>query len=155
MFFSWSETFRVDPSWSDPDWQSELIRSDFCTCLFSFTSRRIQVCKIPRNNRPFAWMIRITILDTSLASYSCFKTKDFLMNARLRIYKYCYSNEDDVYAKGQEVQRPQNKETVNHKRNQARRLARCLYFIFAFMKRAFLPSSGNNSRCIVLRLSTS
>ena len=40
---SWSESnfiiflffysIRVDPSWSDPDWRSELIRSDFCTCL--------------------------------------------------------------------------------------------------------------------------
>ena len=26
--------FRVDPSWSDLDWQSELIQTDFCTCLF-------------------------------------------------------------------------------------------------------------------------
>ena len=25
---------RVGPSRSDPDWRSELIRSDFCTCLF-------------------------------------------------------------------------------------------------------------------------
>ena len=41
--FLWSELIRVqfyfiftflfDPSWSDPDWRSELIRSDFCTCL--------------------------------------------------------------------------------------------------------------------------
>ena len=30
---SGSESIRVDPSWSDPDWRSELIRSDFCTCL--------------------------------------------------------------------------------------------------------------------------
>ena len=47
-FFLWSEFIRVqfycififlfDPSsssWSGPDWRSELIRSDFCTCLFS------------------------------------------------------------------------------------------------------------------------
>ena len=33
-FFYRSELVRVDPSWSDPDWRSELIRSDFCTCLF-------------------------------------------------------------------------------------------------------------------------
>ena len=33
-FFIRSELVRVDPSWSDPDWWSELIRSDFCTCLF-------------------------------------------------------------------------------------------------------------------------
>ena len=46
VFFLWSElirvqfyfilffsSIRVDPSWSDPDWQSELIRSNFCTCL--------------------------------------------------------------------------------------------------------------------------
>ena len=32
-FFIRSELVRVDPSWSDPDWRSELIRSDFCTCL--------------------------------------------------------------------------------------------------------------------------
>ena len=32
-FFIRSESVRVDPSWSDPDWRSELIRSDFCTCL--------------------------------------------------------------------------------------------------------------------------
>ena len=31
-FFIRSELVRVDPSWSDPDWRSELIRSDFCTC---------------------------------------------------------------------------------------------------------------------------
>ena len=40
---SWSESnfilflffylIRVDLSWSNPDWWSELIRSDFCTCL--------------------------------------------------------------------------------------------------------------------------
>ena len=28
-----SELVWVDPSWSDSDWRSELIRSDFCTCL--------------------------------------------------------------------------------------------------------------------------
>ena len=33
-FFIQFELVRVDPSWSDPDWWSELIRSDFCTCLF-------------------------------------------------------------------------------------------------------------------------
>ena len=32
-FFIRSELVRVDPSWSDPDWRSELIRLDFCTCL--------------------------------------------------------------------------------------------------------------------------
>ena len=32
-FFIRSELVRVDPSWSDPDWRSELIRSDFYTCL--------------------------------------------------------------------------------------------------------------------------
>ena len=31
---SWSKLVRVDPSWSVLDWQSELIQSDFCTCLF-------------------------------------------------------------------------------------------------------------------------
>ena len=30
-----SEKIRVGPSWSDPDWQSKLIRSDFCTCLLT------------------------------------------------------------------------------------------------------------------------
>ena len=34
-FFIRSELVRVDPSWFDLDWRSELIRSDFCTCLFS------------------------------------------------------------------------------------------------------------------------
>ena len=32
-FFIQSELVRVHPSWSDPEWRSELIRSDFCTCL--------------------------------------------------------------------------------------------------------------------------
>ena len=32
-FFIRSELVRVDPSWSDPDWRSELIRSDYWTCL--------------------------------------------------------------------------------------------------------------------------
>ena len=32
-FFIRSELVGVDPSWSGPDWRSELIRSDFCTCL--------------------------------------------------------------------------------------------------------------------------
>ena len=31
---SWSKLVWVDPSWFVPDWQSELIQSDFCTCLF-------------------------------------------------------------------------------------------------------------------------
>ena len=56
---SWSESnfilflffysIRVGPSWSDPDWRSKLIRSDFCTCLFwktSFGKKRTDyVCK--------------------------------------------------------------------------------------------------------------
>ena len=33
ILFSFFYSIRVDPSWSDPDWRSELIRSDFCTCL--------------------------------------------------------------------------------------------------------------------------
>ena len=43
LFFLWSELIRVqfyfififlfNSSWSGPDWWSELIRSDFCTCL--------------------------------------------------------------------------------------------------------------------------
>jgi len=37
VFCLWSELVRVDPSWSDPDWRFELIRSDFCTCLISAT----------------------------------------------------------------------------------------------------------------------
>ena len=36
-FFIRSELVRVDPSWSDPNWRSELIRSDFCTCLILTT----------------------------------------------------------------------------------------------------------------------
>ena len=32
ILFSFFYSIRVDPSWSDPDWRSELIRSDFCTC---------------------------------------------------------------------------------------------------------------------------
>ena len=38
MFFHDSrrpESIRVDPSSSDSDWQSELIQSDFCTCLLA------------------------------------------------------------------------------------------------------------------------
>ena len=31
-FFIPSKLVWVDPSWSDLDWWSELIRSDFCTC---------------------------------------------------------------------------------------------------------------------------
>ena len=34
LLFFRSELVRVDPSWSDPDWRFELIRSDFCTCLY-------------------------------------------------------------------------------------------------------------------------
>ena len=35
FFFSFYHPswFFYDPSWSNPDWWSELIRSDFCTCL--------------------------------------------------------------------------------------------------------------------------
>jgi len=41
-FFIRSELVRVDPSWSDPDWRSKLIRPDFCTCLLlSLTERPI------------------------------------------------------------------------------------------------------------------
>ena len=43
-FFIRSELVRVDPSWSDPDWRSELIRSDFCTCLFLFVCFLIINC---------------------------------------------------------------------------------------------------------------
>ena len=42
-FFIRSELVRVDPSWSDPDWRSELIRSDFCTCL-----AKMFVCPVPK-----------------------------------------------------------------------------------------------------------
>ena len=40
-FFIRSELVRVDPSWSDPDWRSELIRSDFCTRLICHCDRFI------------------------------------------------------------------------------------------------------------------
>ena len=50
---SWSESnfilflffylIRVDPSWCDPDWRSELIRSNFCTCL-----AKMFVCPVPK-----------------------------------------------------------------------------------------------------------
>ena len=53
FFFLWSVLIRVqfysififlfDPSWSDPDWRSELIRSDFCTCL-----AKMFVCPVPK-----------------------------------------------------------------------------------------------------------
>ena len=43
IFFIRSELVRVDPSWSNPDWRSELIRSDFCTCL-----AKIFVCPMPK-----------------------------------------------------------------------------------------------------------
>ena len=35
VFLIRSELVLVSPSWSDPDWRSELIPSDFCTCLLS------------------------------------------------------------------------------------------------------------------------
>ena len=34
IFFFFFYSIRVGPSWSNPDSRSELIRSDFCTCLF-------------------------------------------------------------------------------------------------------------------------
>ena len=40
LFF---QSIRVDASWSDPDWRSELIRSDFCTCL-----AKMLVCPVPK-----------------------------------------------------------------------------------------------------------
>ena len=52
-FFLWSELIRVqfyfififsfDASRSDPDWRSELIRSDFCTCL-----AKMFLCPMPK-----------------------------------------------------------------------------------------------------------
>ena len=36
-FFIRSELVWVNPSWSDLDWRSELIRSDFCICLILTT----------------------------------------------------------------------------------------------------------------------
>ena len=42
-FFIRSESVRVDPSWSDPDWRSELIRSNFCSCL-----PKMFVCPVPK-----------------------------------------------------------------------------------------------------------
>ena len=45
-FFIRAELVRVDPSWSDPDWRSELIRSDFCTCLFQNTDFSLLKCQV-------------------------------------------------------------------------------------------------------------
>ena len=56
-----SETIRVDPTCSDPDWRSELIRSDFCTRLIHFVSFRF-------------------------AKYSKRKALDFIMRT---IYTFC------------------------------------------------------------------
>ena len=46
----WSESsfilflfFLFDPSWTESDWRSELIRSDFCTCL-----AKMFVCPVPK-----------------------------------------------------------------------------------------------------------
>ena len=35
FYFYFFNSIRVGPSRSDPDWRSELIRSDFCTCLLA------------------------------------------------------------------------------------------------------------------------
>ena len=42
IFFIPSWLVWVDLSWSDPDWRSELIRSDFCTCLDKTGSNLVQ-----------------------------------------------------------------------------------------------------------------
>ena len=41
VFFLCSETIQVDPGRSDSDWRYELIRSDFCTCLFTDSPPRV------------------------------------------------------------------------------------------------------------------
>jgi len=38
-----SESIRVDPGRSDSDWRSELIRSDFCTCLYVKCSMEVRL----------------------------------------------------------------------------------------------------------------
>ena len=42
FYFYFFYSIRVGPSrhpsWSDPEWRSELIRSDFCTCLLRMTT---------------------------------------------------------------------------------------------------------------------
>ena len=53
LFFIRSELVRVDPSWSDPDWRSELIRSDFCTCLILCGIQDLQKSK-NNNNKKFS-----------------------------------------------------------------------------------------------------
>ena len=68
FFFLWSELIRVqlyfififlfDPSWSDPDWRFELIRSDFCNCL-----AKMFVCPVPKiSHVMMKWCRRATQL---------------------------------------------------------------------------------------------
>ena len=78
FFFIRSELVRVDPSWSDPDWRSELIRSDFCTCLL-----KIELTIVFLNSYSTVYyylthytctttviIIRIFLVSIILASYS-------------------------------------------------------------------------------------
>ena len=46
---------RVDPSWSDPDWRSELIRSDICACLYYNKKNPVELehCEMSSSYRVF------------------------------------------------------------------------------------------------------
>ena len=46
-----SESIRVDLSWSDPDCRSDLIRSDFCTCLYGTLRDTAHCSFFARDNR--------------------------------------------------------------------------------------------------------
>ena len=46
ILFLFFYSIRVDLSWSDPDWRSQLIRSDFCNCL-----AKMFVCPVPKISR--------------------------------------------------------------------------------------------------------
>ena len=59
FFFSWfrSKSIRADLSWSDPNWQLELIRSDFCTCLLG-RNRELHSFWVGESHTEVTWLVK-------------------------------------------------------------------------------------------------
>ena len=74
-----SELIQVDPTWSEPDWRSELIRSDFCTCL---KQRTLDLWEVSSSSAP-EWT-RQAWMEPCFATnglYFCFMLDALLMTA--------------------------------------------------------------------------
>ena len=89
-----SESIRVDPSWPDPDWRSELIRSDFCTCLKRADANKANPTALGFRDNVSLTAVRVFEHLTPRLQEVLYEANKFKTQYH---YKYCWAKNGTVY----------------------------------------------------------